>query len=308
MSNTIGYASVFQQQLDQQMLALLTSSWMELNSGLVRYSGGNTVKIPKIAIQGLGDYDRASGFKSGNVTLSWEDHTFSQDRARTFSIDSQDVDESNFSLSAGMVMGEFQRTKVAPEIDAYRYSKIATVSIAASKAEGGYTAAKATILAKLKSHIAIVQDIIGENEPLVITISTPVASILDTADGIEKITSTIELKTGEASSKVKTFDGSPLIKVPSARMKTAFTFYDGETSGQEAGGFVAASGAKKINWIISARKSAIGVTKAEKPRIFDPATNQSADAWKIDYRRYHDLFIPDNAKDGLYVCVEESLT
>jgi hypothetical protein len=90
-------------------------------------------------------------------------------------------------------------------------------------------------------------------------------------------------------------------------MKTAYTFYDGETAGQEAGGFVVAAGAKKINWIISAKRSAIAVTKAEKPRIFDPATNQTADAWKIDYRRYHELFIPDNAKDGLYVCIEEAL-
>ncbi|MDP4092591.1 MAG: hypothetical protein Q8920_04450 [Bacillota bacterium] len=307
MPNTIAYAAVFQQQLDQQMLALLTSGWMEVNSAMVKYNGGNTVKIPKIVIQGLGDYDRSDGFKGGSVTLSWEDQTFTQDRARSFTLDSQDVDESNFSLSAGMVMGEFQRTKVAPEIDAYRYSKIATIAIAANKAEGGYTAATATILAKLKAHIALVQDIIGENEPLVITLSTPVAAILDQADKIEKFTSTMELKIGEASTKVKSIDSIPLIKVPSARMKTAYTFYDGETEGQEDGGFVPAAGAKKINWIISARKSAIGVTKAEKPRIFDPDTNQKADAWKIDYRRYHDLFIPDNAKDGLYVCVEEAL-
>lgn len=307
MGNTIAYANVFQQELDKQMLAELTSAWMELNSGMVRYNGGNTVKIPKIAIQGLGDYDRADGFKGGAVTLSWEDHVFTQDRGRSFLLDSQDVDESNFALSAGMVMGEFQRTKVAPEIDAYRYSKIATVAIAALKAEGGYTAAGSTILAKLKSHIALVQDIVGENEPLVISIATPVANILDTADGIEKITSTMELKIGDAVSKVKALDNTPMIRVPSARMKTAYTFYDGETAGQEAGGFVAAVGAKKINWIISARRSAIGVTKAEKPRIFDPETNQTADAWKIDYRRYHDLFIPDNTKDGLYVCVEEAL-
>jgi hypothetical protein len=307
MANTIAYANVFQQELDKQMIAELTSAWMELNSNLVKYNGGNTVKIPKIVIQGLGDYDRAEGFKGGAVTLTWEDHTFTQDRGRSFLLDSQDVDESNFVLASGMVMGEFQRTKVAPEIDAYRYSKIATVAIAAEKAEGGYTAAAGTILKKLKAHIALVQDIVGENEPLMITISTPVANILDTADGIEKITSTMELKIGEAVAKVKALDNIPMIRVPSARMKTAYTFYDGETTGQEDGGFVAAAGAKKINWIISARRSAIGVTKAEKPRIFDPATNQTADAWKIDYRRYHDLFIPDNAKDGLYVCIEEAL-
>jgi len=307
MPNTIAYASVFQTELDKQMLADMTSAWMELNSQMVKYSGGNTVKIPKIVIQGLGDYDKSSGFKDGSITLSWEDHTFTQDRARSFSLDSQDVDESNFALSAGMLMGEFQRTQVAPEVDAYRYSKIAALALAASKAEGGYAAAAATILAKLKGHIALVQDIIGENEPLVITLSTPVAAILDQADKIEKFTGTIDIKVGDVVTKVKSIDNIPLIKVPSSRMKTAYTFNDGVTAGQEAGGFVTAAGAKKINWIISAKKSLIGVTKAEKPRIFDPSINQKADAWKIDYRRYHELFVPDNAKDGLYVCIEEAL-
>jgi hypothetical protein len=136
MPNNIAYASVFQRDLDKQMLAALTSAWMELNANMVKYSGGNTVKIPKIVVQGLADYDKSEGFKAGAVTLSWEDHTFTQDRSRTFLLDSQDVDESNFALSAGMVMGEFQRTQVAPEVDAYRYSKIASVAIAAAKAEG----------------------------------------------------------------------------------------------------------------------------------------------------------------------------
>ena len=108
--------------------------------------------------------------------------------------------------------------------------------------------------------------------------------------------------------KVKSIDTIPLKRVPSARMKTAYTFYDGTTSGQEAGGFVAAAGAKKINWIISAKNAALGCVKTDKPRIFAPDVNQTADAWKIDYRKYHDLFLPDNKKDGLYVCIEEALT
>lgn len=51
-----------------------------------------------------------------------------QDRGRTFQLDAVDVDETNFALVAGNVMGEFQRTKVIPEIDAYRYSKIAELA------------------------------------------------------------------------------------------------------------------------------------------------------------------------------------
>lgn len=106
---------------------------MELNSNMVKYNGGNEVKLPSILMDGLGDYDRTTGFVDGDVTLTWQTHTLTQDRGRTFSLDAMDVDETNFVATAGVVMGEFQRTMVIPEIDAYRYSKLATLAIAASQ-------------------------------------------------------------------------------------------------------------------------------------------------------------------------------
>ena len=37
----------------------------------------------------------------------------------------------------------------------------------------------------------------------------------------------------------------------------------------------------------------IAVSKTDKVRIFAPDTNQTADAWKVDYRKYHDIWITD---------------
>ena len=45
--------------------------------------------------------------------------------------------------------------------------------------------------------------------------------------------------------------------------------------------------------------------KTDVTRIFDPMTNQNANAWKIDYRKYHDLWIMDNGMDGVLVSVGE---
>ena len=122
--NTLEMAKIFQQELDKQMLTAGTSGWMEANASNVKYSGGDTVRMPSITTTGLAKYDRDNGFNQGAVTLAYKDHTLTQDRGRTFHLDSMDVDESNFIASAGNVMGEFQRLQVAPEIDAYRYSKI----------------------------------------------------------------------------------------------------------------------------------------------------------------------------------------
>ena len=69
-----------------------------------------------------------------------------------------------------------------PEIDAYRYSTIAAACIKAKTASGGYVPAEDTILQKLYYDIATVQEIVGDNTPLVITISRMVAAILSMSD------------------------------------------------------------------------------------------------------------------------------
>lgn len=292
MANTIAYATLFQQALDKAATAKLTSGWMEANAGQVIYNGGKEVKIPKISTNGLADYDRSSGFNQGAITLEYETRTMTQDRGRTFMLDSMDVNETNFVANATNVMGTFQATKVVPEIDAYRYSKIASLAITAGTATGGNTISTTNVLSLLKADIAAIEDIVGDI-PLVITMATPIASLLDQADKVDKSLDVTDFTRGEISTKVKSLDGHPIIKVPSARMKTAYTFYDGKTSGQTAGGFVAASDAKNINWLITPLTAPIAVNKTDKVRIFDPNTNQDADAWKLDYRKYHDLWITD---------------
>ena len=292
MANTIAYATLFQQALDKAATAKLTSGWMEANAGQVIYNGGKEVKIPKISTNGLADYDRSSGFNQGAITLEYETRTMTQDRGRTFMLDSMDVNETNFVANATNVMGTCQATKVVPEIDAYRYSKIASLAITAGAATGGNTISTTNVLSLLKADIAAIEDIVGDI-PLVITMATPIASLLDQADKVDKSLDVTDFTRGEISTKVKSLDGHPIIKVPSARMKTAYTFYDGKTSGQTAGGFVAASDAKNINWLITPLTAPIAVNKTDKVRIFDPNTNQDADAWKLDYRKYHDLWITD---------------
>lgn len=305
--NTIEYASVFQSELDKQMLEGATSGWMEPNAALVKYNGGNEIKIPSILMDGLADYDRDKGFVQGSVSLNWQTHQLTQDRGRTFSLDANDVDETNFAATAGIIMGEFQRTKVAPEVDAYRYSAIAALAMDGSRASGGYTPAESSILERLLRDIAIVQDVIGEGEQLVLTLPITVASILDNNEKIRKRMDVVDFKQGEINLKVRAIDGHPIRPVPSARLKTAYLFQDGKTTGQEAGGFVETAESKSINWLITARTAPLAISKTDVPRIFDPMTNQQANAWKIDYRKYHDLWIPKNKLSGVYANIKEDL-
>lgn len=291
--NTLQYSQQFQTVLDAQMLAGATSSFMEANAGQVKYDGGDTVHIPEISMQGLAKYDRDEGFNRGSVTLKFTPYKMTQDRGRTFSLDSMDVNETNFVATAGTVMGEFQRTQVIPEIDAYRYSKIAALATAKNRTTAAFAPTAANILEKLEADITEIQDVIGEDEGLVIVMSTKLRTILNNADKFNKYLDVTQFRAGAIDTKVKSFNEIPILGVPSARMKTAYVFADGKTANQQAGGFKADTAAKDINWIIMPQRAPIAVSKTDKVRVFDPDTNQSGDAWKIDYRKYHDLWIPE---------------
>lgn len=292
--NTLQYSQQFQTVLDAQMLASATSAFMEANAGQVKYDGGDTVHIPEISMQGLAKYDRDEGFNQGSVTLKFNPYKMTQDRGRTFQLDSMDVNETNFVATAGTVMGEFQRTQVIPEIDSYRYSKIAALATAENKVTTGFTPAVATILEKLEAEITEIQDVVGEDEGLIIVMSTKLRTILNNSDKFNRYLNVAEFKNGSVNTTVKSFNDIPILGVPSARMKTAYVFNDGKTANQQAGGFKADTGAKDINWIIMPQRAPIAVSKTDKVRVFTPELNQKADAWKIDYRKYHDLWIPKN--------------
>ncbi|WP_295813996.1 hypothetical protein [uncultured Veillonella sp.] len=292
--NTLQYSQQFQTVLDAQLLAGATSAFMEANAGQVKYDGGDTVYIPEINMQGLAKYDRDEGFNQGSVTLKFNPYKMTQDRGRTFQLDSMDVNETNFVSTAGTVMGEFQRTQVIPEIDAYRYSKVAALATAENKVTTGFTPAVATILEKLEAEITEIQDVVGEEEGLIIVMSTKLRTILNNADKFNRYLNVAEFKNGAVNTTVKAFNDIPILGVPSARMKTAYVFNDGKTANQKEGGFKVDTGAKDINWIIMPQRAPVAVSKTDKVRVFTPELNQKADAWKIDYRKYHDLWIPKN--------------
>lgn len=310
MANAITYAGIFQKNLDKQMTAKLTSGWMEANAGQVIYNGGNEVKIPHLKLDGLADYNRkgASGFTSGDVTFKYQTKTMRKDRGRSFQFDSNDVDETNFVLTAGNVLSTFQTTQVVPEIDAYRYSMLARELLIANAGNGtnvkgitdgtgkgtglavgivtpNYTPGKDTIYAKLKADLAAIRDIVGDI-PLVISMTAANVSLLEQADEISRQLNVGDFAKGEIMTRVKMFDGVPIVEVPSGRFKTEFDF-------KAAGGFEKSNAGIDINWMITPQIAPIAISKTDKVRIFTPDTNQSADAWKVDYRKYHDVWITE---------------
>lgn len=298
MANSIEAAALFQKACDQQIIEGSTSGWMEANAGNVKYSGGREIKIPTISTDGLGNYDRNSGYPKGKVALTYQTKTMTQDRGIEFLLDRIDVDESGFIATAAETMRVFQSENVIPEIDAYRYSKLYKLISAAGHSET-YTPDKSTIISTLKADIGEVRDKCGSNTDLVIIMSIPVSEKLSDGEEFQRYINLTAFKQGEISTEIMTLNGIPIIRVPSARLKTAYTF----NSGASSFGFTPTSDAKDINWIICPKSAPIAVSKTDGVKIFDPSQTQGADAWKIEYRKFHDLWVPNKALDAMRASV-----
>lgn len=307
MPNSIDKIAVVQSELDVAAVEGLTSSWMELNDRFVKYEGGREIKIGQLTTDGLADYDRQKGFVEGSVNLVFKTHEMTQDRGRLFTFDEHDVGESNFLITASAAMGVFQNEHVIPEVDAYRYSYIASKAMTNNRARGGYTPSADDILSQLYQDVAEVEDAVGSGN-IVIVMSRKVATLLDLNKETQRNFPVIDFhKYGNISMKVKSLDGEyPIMRVGSDRMKTTYEFKNGKT-GQETGGFVPAGSAKNINWLIVKRSAPIAVCKTDKMRVFTPDTNQKGRMWQVDYRKYHDIWIPEKKMNGIFANIKESL-
>lgn len=305
--NTLATATIFQNTLDQVAVQDATTGWMDANAGQVIYNGGSEVKIPKMNVQGLADYDRDAGYVQGGVTLTYQTKQMTQDRGRKFQLDAMDINENNFVTTAATVMGQFQRERVVPEIDAYRISGLVTAAIGAKKAgmvEYGYMpgAANTSALRKLKTGISALRDM-GYNGPLVVQATS--AFILELELELAGKITNVTFSKGGIETQVPSVDGVPIIPTPSNRMYSAITLYNGKTD-QAAGGYTKGAKALDVNFFVCPRTTPVAVTKQDKMKIFTPDQNQDADAWKMNYRRYHDMWILDNKLDSLYVSIKDA--
>lgn len=294
MANSFQLAQTFLPLLDEVYKA--DSRTAILDSTKVEIVNGNTIKVFKTDMDGLGNYNRNTGFVDGSVTGTWETLTLGKDRGRSFTVDRMDNEET-IDMAFGTLASEFIRTKVTPEIDAYTFAKIAgTTGIDTA------TAADITIgTTDVPGLIDEAERSMNENE---VPVDGRMLFISESAyAGLRsKVTRTVMNGEGGINKEIESYDGMRIIRVPQRRFYTAITLKDGSTSGQTAGGYTGtATTGYKINFMIIHPSAITKVVKHVLPRIFSPDEYQKADAWKFDYRVYHDTFVYDNKVKGIYL-------
>lgn len=292
MANTIGLVTKMLPLIDEIYKTEAKSAVLEVPSELVQETqDANTFKIAKMSMVGLGNYSKTTGFPAGDVTLEWETHTFANDRGRRFSVDRMDDIES-FGLVAGRMVGQYIREYVIPEVDAYRFAKIATK--AGNKATAA-TLSATTAKGALDTAIVTLQEKEVDDSRLIIFMTPTVAQYL--SDNITRTTLNAE---GAINNVIESYNGIQIVRVPQTRFYTGVTLDAGATS--SAGGYTktTTTGAD-INFIVMDRAASVNITKSTVAKLFTPDENQDKDAWQFDYRMYHDSFVFDNKADGIYL-------
>ena len=292
MANAITTITKYLPLLDQVYAVASVSAILDTPNALVRETAdAKTVLIAQTSMSGLGDYSRADGFVSGDLTLTWKPYTFEYDRGRTFQIDAMD-DMETMGLAFGSLAGEFVRVKVTPEIDAIRFAKYATN--AGTKVEATLTN-KTAVSAIATAEVDMEEKEVSLANCVLFMTPTVYGYVKDDTEHFQRTLVPSE----NPNRNFGSFDEMPIAKVPQSRFYTAVDTLSGKEE-QAAGGFAKAEGAKEINFMIIDRASVIQLIKHGKIRVFDPDTNQSADAYKVDYRIYHDAWVLDNKKNGIY--------
>lgn len=233
-----------------------------------------TLQIPKISLDGMADYSKANGYSSGSVSLSYESVACNYDRGRMFNVDAVDNEETA-GIAFGQIAGEFERTKVAPELDAFRFSKYATAAGTANNIATGTLSTGAGALSALRTAKDGIENAEADLATCYLFINPVILGMIE------------DLDTTKSRAALEGWAG--IVKVPAAR------FYKTVTLGNN--GF---SGATAINFIIVDKNAVIQYQKHAVTKIITPEQNQTADAWKYGFRTVGVADVFDNKTNGLY--------
>lgn len=286
MANTVSLADKFLPMVDEIYKEQSVTECLDTTSQL-DVSGADEVKILQISTTGLGDYSRENGYPAGDVTAAWETLKLTEERGKEFSIDRMD-DEEMLGVAFGALTGSFVREQVVPELDAYRFAKYASTP--------GISSASATLTAE--TVLAAIDEATRQMDADEVP---QTGRILFVSSELKPLLSSALTRTwssdGNVNTVLTTYNDMVVKYVPKGRFFTKATINDGSANW----GFAKASDGEDINFMIIYPPSVVQVKKIVIPKIFTPDQNQDKDAWKFQFRLYHDAFVLDNKKAGVYL-------
>jgi hypothetical protein len=286
MANNIALFKQYLPLLDEvYKTSSLTSVLDGANELVSQGANANELIVQKMSMDGLADYSRNGGYVAGSVTMTNETVKCNFDRGRMFSIDNMDNAETA-GMAYGRLSAEFIRTKVVPELDAFRFAKYAGVTGISTVEGADLTTGEAVLNAIAKAYDQMTNDEVPESDRHLF--------INPTLRGLVR-----DLDTTKSKEIMNRF--ASVTSVPQSRFYTAIEQKDGSTTGEEAGGYAKAEGGVNINFMIIHKPAVIQFEKHVAPKVVTPEANQDADAWKFGYRNVGIADAYENKVAGIYL-------
>ena len=294
MANSITLFKKYIDLLDEVYKQTAKTAALDGDTSLVQMgANANEIIIPKISMDGLADYSRNSGYVDGDVTLTNETVKFNYDRGRAFSVDAMDNEETA-GVAFGKLAGEFIRTKVVPEMDAFRFATYASISGISKITAGATLSTGGDVISALRAATTKMDEDEVPMEERYLYITPTLYGLVQDLD---------TTKSKEVLSRFAT-----ITLVPQTRFYTAIDLYDGVTdnsdssgANEKVGGYVKSSTGKDINFMVIHKPAVLQYTKHTVNKVISPEENQSADAWKFPYRAYGLADVYENKVAGIYL-------
>lgn len=278
--NNIELATIYLPILDEVYQAESKTAILDGDETTVKKGNNGEIKIAKLSMDALGDFDRASGYTKGSTSFTWETVKYDKERSQDLRIDRLDNEEA-LAMPFARLSSEFIRTKVVPETDAARIAKICSASGITKKAED---------LADANAVIAALRACTNTMDEAEVPMESRILWITPTLlGGISDMDTT---KSKEVLARFST-----IISTPQSRMYTAVTLNDG----QSEYGYKKAATAKNINFLC-VEKSAAVTAMDQFIKYFTPDQDQEGDSHVFKYRN-NNLYghVYENKTAGIYV-------
>lgn len=253
MPNSIELAKSYVPLLDEVYKNACLTADLDGDPALVREgANANELVIPKLSMDGLANYSRNGGYVGGDVTLTYETVACNFDRGRMFNVDVMDNLETA-GIAFGRLAGEFLRTKVVPEIDAFRFATYASVSGISKVASGATLADGPAVISALRVAMTQMDEDEVPAEQRFLYITPLLKGYLDDMD------------TTKSREILQSF--AKIVKVPQTRFYTAITQYDGTSENQTAGGFVKRENSQEFTATTSQTSFTVTAKPAELQKV-----------------------------------------
>ncbi len=259
---------------------------------------GKSFTLTTISTSGYKQHTRNKGFNAGTYSNDKEVYTMAFDRDIEFYVDSMDVEETNQDLAVARISNTFITEQSAPEVDAYRFSTLATKALDEVGQNKEETLTVDNVYSRLKAEILPVRKYGASN--IIVYVSSEVMDLLERSKEFTRNITNQNVGQTALESRITSLDGVVLKEVWDAdRFYTEFDFTDGFEPTDEAA---------EINFLVVVKLAQISVLRHNAIFLFAPGQHTQGDGWLYQNRLYHDTFVKEQQKEGVRVSVKPVVT